>query len=299
VAESKSRPEELSGLLVLDKPGGITSRDAVDRSKGWFPRRARLGHTGTLDPLATGILVLCVGNATRVAEYVQAMPKTYRSRFRLGATSDSDDADGAVTEVADARPPLLAEIAAALEEFIGEIEQTPPAYSAAKVAGRRAYKLARQGAEVDLAARHVHVYSIDVLAYDYPNLDLVVDCGRGTYIRSLARDLGARLGCGALVQTLRRTRVGPFTESAALTLDADPATARSRLLPLKHAVAELPALTLDDDLRARLCQGQKLPCPAELHGAVAILDRAGELAAVATADGKLLKPAKVFMKPGG
>lgn len=285
---------ELTGLLVIDKPVGITSRAAVDRAKGWFPRRTRLGHTGTLDPLATGVLVLCVGNATRVAEYVQAMPKTYQARFHLGATSDSDDADGTITATAASRAPMYAEVHAALQSFVGEIEQTPPAYSAAKVAGRRAYKLARQGADVDLAPRQVHVYSIDVRAYDYPLLDVVVACGRGTYIRSLARDLGAHLGCGAYVEELRRTRVGPFDESAAVTLDAAASTARSRLLPLKQAVSLLPALTLDEEVVVRLCLGQKLACDAATPGEVAIFDHAGELAAVAVVDGGLLRPAKVF-----
>ena len=144
-------PPPFDGLLVLDKPGGVTSRDAVDRALHWFPRGTRVGHTGTLDPLATGVLVLCLGAATRLAEYVQRMSKTYRAGVRLGARSDTDDADGAVTAV-DGAAPDAAALAAALAGFVGAIDQTPPAFSAAKVAGRRAYDLARQGQEVDLRA---------------------------------------------------------------------------------------------------------------------------------------------------
>ncbi len=218
-------PDARDGLLVLDKGGGVTSRDAVNAALRWFPRGTRIGHTGTLDPLATGVLVLCLGAATRLTEYVQRMGKTYRAGVRLGARSDTDDADGMVTTV-NAAAPDAATVTACLAGFVGDIEQTPPAYSAAKVAGRRAYDLARQGQDVDLRPRRVHVYGIDVCRYDYPHLELEVRCGKGTYIRSLARDLGARLGCGALIQTLRRTRVGPFTTDDAVPMDADAATAR-------------------------------------------------------------------------
>ncbi|MGE3803644.1 MAG: tRNA pseudouridine(55) synthase TruB [Gemmataceae bacterium] len=280
---------------MIDKPPGLTSRGVVDRARGWFPRRARLGHTGTLDPLATGVLVLCVGHATRLAEYVQAMPKTYRACFCLGATSDSDDADGTITPVAAALVPSLEQLQAALQGFLGEIEQTPPAYSAAKVGGRRAYALAREGAEVDLEPRRVHVYQIDIRSYTYPHLDLLDECGRGTYIRSLARDLGAQLGCGAYVQALRRTCVGHFDEQAAISLDADTATARGKLLPVKEAVARLPALTLDDQLLVRLRQGQRVPFQDAMEGEVAIFDHRGALAAVARIDGHgVLHPEKVL-----
>ncbi len=156
-------PDARDGLLVLDKPGGVTSRDAVNAALRWFPRGTRMGHTGTLDPLATGVLVLCLGAATRLTEYVQRMGKTYRAGVRLGARSDTDDADGVVTAV-DAAAPDAATVAACLAGFVGDIEQTPPAYSAAKVAGRRAYDLARQGQDVDLRPRRVHIYGIDVLS---------------------------------------------------------------------------------------------------------------------------------------
>jgi tRNA pseudouridine55 synthase len=297
-------PSPFHGLLVLDKPGGMTSREAVDRALRWFPRGTRLGHTGTLDPLATGVLVLCAGVATRLTEYVQRMRKTYRTGLLLGARSDTDDADGTITAVAAARPPDRDEVLRRLEEFIGTIDQVPPAYSAAKVAGRRSYDLARQGEDVTLQPRRVEIDGIDLLAYEYPRLELEVRCGKGTYIRSLARDLGERLGCGALVETLRRTRVGPFEPGGAVALDADAATARSRLLPVSAAVAELPAVTLDPGDLSRLRQGQGVRLPdgpvaggEEAAGSeVAVYDAAGGLVAVAVVDParRLLRPEKVL-----
>jgi tRNA pseudouridine55 synthase len=292
------RPTAYHGLLVLDKPGGMTSRDAVDRAERWFPRGTRVGHTGTLDPLATGVLVLCLGTATRLTEYVQAMRKTYRAGVRLGARSDTDDADGTVTPAAVGRPPDRDAVEAGLRTFLGEIDQVPPAYSAAKVTGRRAYDLARRGEEVSLRPRRVHVYGLDVLAYDYPRLDVEVRCGKGTYVRSLARDLGERLGCGGYVEALRRTRVGPFAVEDAVSLDVEPAAARAKLLPVSAAVSELPRVTVGAAEAARLRQGQVVPVAGLPAGAteVAVLDAAGGLIAVGPADRErgLVRPGKVF-----
>lgn len=247
------------GLLVLDKPQGITSRDAVDRAQRWFPRGTRLGHTGTLDPLATGVLVLCAGTATRLTEHVQHMAKAYQTTVRLGARSDTDDADGTVTPVVVERVPERAAVEECLRGFVGDIDQVPPAYSAAKVTGQRAYDLARRGEEVVLAARRVRIDAIDVLRYEFPLLELEVRCGKGTYIRSLARDAGARLGCGGLVEVLRRTRVGPFRAEDGLGMDTDPAAARARLLPPGMALADLPRLTVPDEAARRLRQGGMVP----------------------------------------
>jgi tRNA pseudouridine55 synthase len=291
----------LDGLLVLDKPAGMTSRTAVDRVLRWFPRRTRIGHTGTLDPLATGVLVLCLGNATRLAEYVQLMSKTYRTGLQLGARSDTDDADGTVAPVAGATAPDAAAVAACAAGFVGVIDQVPPAYSAAKVTGQRAYDLARRGEEVTLRPRSIRIYAITLLHYAYPHLELEVHCGKGTYIRSLARDLGERLGCGAYVQTLRRTRVGPFTVEDALTLESDPQTVRSRLLPAERAVAEMPRRVLTEGDLKRLCQGQRVlladvPEDTAERGGVAVFDAAGRLAAVAAVDpaSRSLRPLKVL-----
>lgn len=288
------------GLLVLDKPSGRTSRAVVDRVLHWFPRRTRVGHTGTLDPLATGVLVLCLGVATRLAEYVQRMSKTYRAGLLLGARSDTDDADGTIVPIANAHAPDSTRLAECVGTFLGVIEQVPPAHSAAKVTGRRAYELARRGEEVSLQPRPVHIYRIDILHYDYPHLELEVHCGKGTYIRSLARDLGERLGCGALVQSLRRTRVGPFTVDEALTLDVDVPTAHARLLPIESAVAELPRVILPDAELHRLCRGQTVACGVAAPSAdpgteMAVFDTTNHLAAVAMLDAHgSLRPVKVL-----
>ncbi|MCI0465023.1 MAG: tRNA pseudouridine(55) synthase TruB [Gemmataceae bacterium] len=256
------------GLLVLDKPGGMTSREAVDRTLRWFPRGTRIGHTGTLDPLATGVLVLCIGTATRFTEYVQRMAKTYRAGILLGARSDTDDSDGTITPVSVEAPPDPEAVRAALAGFVGSIEQVPPAYSAAKLTGQRAYDLARRGEEVELQPRTVHIYRIDLLDYAWPRLQLEVHCGKGTYIRSLARDLGERLGCGGLIESLRRTRVGPFTAAEAVSLNAEPGQALARLLPVSAAAADLPRLTLSAEQATRLRQGQTVRVPSSTLRAV-------------------------------
>jgi tRNA pseudouridine55 synthase len=289
-------PQPLHGLLVLDKPGGITSRDVVDRALRWLPRGTKVGHTGTLDPLATGVLVLCLGAATRLTEFVQDMDKTYRAGARLGARSDTDDADGTVAPVEVAAPPGRAAVEEALRGFVGEIDQVPPAYSAAKVSGRRAYDLARRGREVALGARRVRVYGIDLLAYEYPRLEIEVRCGKGTYIRSLARDLGERLGCGGYVEALRRTQVGPFRADGAVPPDAGAAVALAKVLPVSAAVSELPRVAVGDAAVTRLRQGQGVPYDGPAAGEVAVFDGRGGLVAVARYDGtrRLLRPEKVL-----
>jgi len=289
----------LHGLLVLDKPTGITSRDALDRAESWFPRKTRLGHAGTLDPLATGVLVACVGAATRLTEYVQAMPKTYRAGIRLGATSDTDDADGKVTPCADAGAPSPDAVERALQSLVGTVHQVPPAYSAAKIDGRRAYALARKGKDVDLKPRPVTIYQIDVLHYAYPRLDLLVRCGKGTYIRSLARDLGEHLGCGGYIESLRRTSIGPFAETEAVSLEADAATARARLLPAWRAVQDDPPLILSDDEVARLSQGQRIAAPPGTptdRKTLAVTNAAGTFLAIVEPDSGTLQPSKLLVR---
>ncbi len=288
-----------SGFLILDKPLGMTSRGAVDCCAQWFPRRARLGHTGTLDPLATGILVIAVGLGTRLTDYVQRMAKTYRAGIRLGARSDTDDAEGTIIAQEGAAPLERAAVDEALQTFVGAIAQVPPAYSAVKVEGRRAYALARRGAEVELTPRQVRIDAISLLRYEYPDLDVEVRCGKGTYIRALARDLGERLGCGAYVQSLRRTRVGPFDESAALTLDADRETARRALLDLSWALRDLPRVAIASAEAQRLARGQALPWTGiEPAGEVAVWDEHSQLIGVGRIDDeRRLCPAKMLWQP--
>ena len=255
---SKTTGFEMNGILVIDKPGGMTSRDVVNRVQRWFPRRTKIGHTGTLDPLATGVLVVCIGAATRLADYVQAMPKSYASRFRLGATSSTDDADGEVTLNESAVSLSQDRVAAALAPFVGTIEQVPPAFSALKLQGERAHELARKGMPVRLEARPVRIDAVRMIAYEWPLLDLEIDCGKGTYIRSMARDLGAILGCGAMVETLRRGRIGPFRPEDAVTLEMDSAAVYQRLRPMEVAVADLPVVVLPPSAESGFLTGQSV-----------------------------------------
>lgn len=285
----------MNGLLVIDKPGGMTSRAVVNRVQKWFPRKTKIGHTGTLDPLATGVLVVCVGAATRLADYVQAMGKSYASRFRLGVTSTTDDADGEVTETPNAVPPTREQVEAALAGFVGVIEQVPPAFSALKVSGSRAHELARAGRDVQLAARPVRIDAIRLNAYEWPFADVEVDCGKGTYIRSIARDAGAKLGCGGMVQTLRRTRVGPFAAEQGVSLDATPDEVRAKLLPMTAAVTGMPRVELAADDVRRIRQGQWLRADAGTKAAeLALCTVAGELVGVGLVERGQIKPQVVF-----
>jgi tRNA pseudouridine55 synthase len=218
-------------LLVIDKPAGMTSRDALNRAQRWFPRGTKIGHTGTLDPLATGVLVACVGRATKLADRVQAMGKAYRATVRLGATSSSDDADGVITPTPGAEPPSRERVEAELARFVGVGPQLPPQVSALKVGGRRAHAIVRSGGVAAVEPRPVRIDVCHLVDYQWPLAEIEVECGKGTYIRSIARDLGAALGVGGLVLFLRRTRVGPFTAEQGVTLEATADEARQRLLP--------------------------------------------------------------------
>jgi tRNA pseudouridine55 synthase len=273
-------------VLVVNKPAGVTSRDVVDLVARPL-RRVKVGHAGTLDPLASGVLVLCVGAATRLIEYVQRLPKTYRTVVLLGARSDTHDADGTVVPVEVAPVPGLEAVREAVSAQVGTVLQRPPEYSALKVAGRRAYDLARAGQAVDLAPRPVTVHRIDLLRYDWPRLELEVACGGGTYIRSIARDVGEALGCGGLVEVLVRTAIGPFTIDEAVdptTLSAE--TIPDRLRPAAAAVGALPAVRVTAPQAADLAQGRSVDTdlagvPA---GEVALFDPDGRLVAVGEAD---------------
>jgi tRNA pseudouridine55 synthase len=210
----------LNGLLILDKAAGITSASAVNRVKHLLPRGTKIGHAGTLDPFATGVLVLLIGKATKQCEALMNQPKQYEATIKLGATTATDDPESPEQISASAAPLDRARIEESLARFVGTIEQVPPAYSALKIDGKRACDRVRAGQQVEMKPRMVQVYGIELLRYDWPELDLRIDCGRGTYIRSLARDIGATLGCGGYLKLLRRTRVGTHQISEAVRLDA-------------------------------------------------------------------------------
>ena len=253
------------GWLILDKPQGLTSTDAVNRVKRLFTAQ-KAGHAGTLDPLATGILPIALGEATKTVPYVVDGEKSYRFTVTWGAETSTDDSEGKVTASSDARPPQAA-IEAILREFTGDIQQVPPQYSAIKVEGARAYDLAREGQTFELATRQVtvHEFRIRDMAPDCTTFEC--DCGKGTYVRSLARDMGRRLGCLGHVTQLRRTRVGGFDETHAISLDkltelANSAAGRDGLMtvlrPVETALDDIPALTVSSSDAARLIRGQAI-----------------------------------------
>jgi len=285
------------GFLNVNKPAGPTSHDIVDQVRRLVGRGIKIGHAGTLDPFADGVLVLCVGPATRLARYAQARPKRYVARITLGATSTTDDSQGRIVPVPHDKPaPSLADIQAVLSKFVGAISQVPPAHSAVHVSGRRAYELARAGAQVELPPRQVAVHSIDLMRYLHPLLEIDVRCGGGTYIRALARDIGTALGVGGYCSKLARTEIGPFKlGSAVRPEDIDPG--RDLLDPLV-ALDDMPRVTADCDMALRLAGGNSIELAEKLTpGEAAALDRAGRLLAVGDVqdDGKTFRPHTVFV----
>jgi tRNA pseudouridine55 synthase len=278
------------GILNVDKPAGLTSRDAVNRVERLF-HNVKCGHAGTLDPLATGVLVICVGQATRLIQYVQRLPKQYRAVFQLGRKSATDDVEGEVELVAGAAEPTRAQIEAALPQFLGDIPQRPPAHSAIKIGGRRAYDLARRGEEFELPARTVTIHRLEMLRYEYPELELAIECGSGTYVRSLGRDLAAALGTAAVMSALVRTAIGDFRVEEAIALDAlTNDTVTEHLQPPLTALKDLPQIALNEKQLAELRHGRPIEMrnvkrppvasAAAPHTEWAAVDPAGSLAAI-------------------
>jgi tRNA pseudouridine55 synthase len=288
----------LSGILNINKPSGMTSRSAVDVVQR-LVRPAKAGHAGTLDPLASGVLVVCVGAATRLIEYVQRMPKSYLGTFLLGRQSDTEDIEGEVKQLLNPPVPGMEEIQRAAIKFTGDILQRPPAYSALKVNGRRAYKLARKGEQVDLQPRPVTVHRIVVRSYCYPELILKVDCGGGTYIRSLGRDLAESLGTAAVMSALTRTAIGSFRlEDAHDPNDLTKENISGRLLPMMRAVENLPRLELSADEIAEVRHGRSIARQISNAdaGELAGVDEKGHLITIlGRLDGGLLRPTRNFI----
>ena len=256
-------PRGLNGIFILDKPAGKSSHSVVAAVRK-ISGAGRVGHAGTLDPMATGVLLVCVGQGARVSEYLIDHDKQYRARVRLGSETDTYDATGAVVaERAVAATP--AQIETALAGFLGKQTQLPPAYSAIKQAGVPLYKLARRGQAVETQARAVEFFALTLREIALPEIEFDVHCSKGTYIRSLAHDLGARLGCGAHLTALRRTASGAFPLERALTLEQlrdafAHGTAMQHLLPLDHALTHLPAVTVDASAAQAIVNGKALAC---------------------------------------
>jgi len=285
-------------VITLNKSKGVTSRRALN-VLARLVRPLKAGHAGTLDPLASGVLVCCVGKATRLIEYVQRCEKEYVAEFILGQQSDTEDLEGNVTPF-DGREPSITEIEALLPQFTGEIMQRPPAYSALKVDGKRAYKLARAGQIVELQQRKVSIHRLTLLNYEYPRVTLEIVCGSGTYIRSLGRDLAEALGTRAVMSSLLRTRIGPFSLDDAVSLDELEAC---ETLPEKYkqpaslAVTELPQITLNPEQLEEVSHGRVFECELPDQDVTAAFNQVGEVVALLRLkeDGSV-KPFRVFIQ---
>ncbi len=314
--QRKREKREVNGWLVLDKPVGMTSTHAVSVVKRLFQAK-RAGHAGTLDPLASGLLPIALGEATKTVPFVMDGRKIYRFTVRWGEERDTDDAEGRVTATSDERPTDAA-VRALLPRFTGVIEQVPPRFSAVKIEGERAYDLAREGEVVELKARPVEIHRLELVeAPDADHTVLAAECGKGTYVRSLARDLGRLLGCFGHVSALRRAAVGPFTEDIAITLDALQRLGRpaaeeqgqgqgsgegttmetAPLLPVEAGLAALPALRVSAADAGRLARGQAVLLRGRdapvMEGWVAVSAQ-GALLALAQVEKGELRPRRIF-----
>lgn len=297
--DNRFEQNAISGVLVVDKPVGLTSHDVVQViRKGTNIRRA--GHTGTLDPRASGVLVVLVGPAVRLSEFVSASDKRYQAIIRLGSTTDTYDEEGSVMS---SSPVEITEtqFETALKQFIGEIEQVPPPYSAVKVNGKKAYEMAREGEEVELAPRIINVYNLELLEWAPPEAVIDVYCSSGTYVRSLANDLGKTLGCGAHLVGLRRTKSGRFTLRDAVPLrklrDAfDQGNWYQYLIPAAEALSDWPAIELDVDKMDAIRHGHRIPAEPGSSGWARGVSQQGELVALLQHDDDTAEwqPKKVF-----
>jgi tRNA pseudouridine55 synthase len=290
-----------AGFLVVDKPSGWTSHDVVDAARGWFGTR-RVGHMGTLDPLATGVLPLAVRAATKLVTFVQENDKSYAGWIRLGIETDTLDAEGRVAGRYDGPLPDESALRDALASFIGEIDQVPPMFSAVKKDGVPLHKLAREGRQVERDPKRVRIDRLTLLKYDPPMLQIAVDCSVGTYVRVLAADLGARLGCGAHLAELRRTRSGPFRIEQALSCErlaqaAEAGEIEGHLIPAL-GVLGMPALRLSSSEVRQLRRGAEITAsgpPLPPGTRMAGHDAAGEVVAILELrPGRMLRPVRVL-----
>lgn len=250
----------VNGIVLLDKPKGLSSNHALQRVRRLFDAQ-KAGHTGTLDPMATGLLPICLGEATKFSAHLLEADKVYRTRVELGVITDTGDAEGSAIERHDVPELTAQDVEAVLTRFRGDIDQVPPMYSALKHQGKKLYELAREGKQVERAARRVSVYDARLLSFEGTAFELEVSCSKGTYIRTLAEDIGKALGCGGHISQLRRLKTGPFDGDAMWTLEAlealtDQTAREAELMPVDVLVDHLPSLALDDSAYGRLAHGQ-------------------------------------------
>ena len=269
----------VQGILLLDKPLGDTSNAALQKAKRIYSAR-KAGHTGSLDPLAEGLLPICFGAATKISAFLLDADKRYRVQVKLGETTTTGDAEGTIIKTASTAGITESDIRGVLEKFIGEIQQIPPMYSALKHKGERLYKLARDGVEVEREPRTIKIHKLELLACRVPVFELDVSCSKGTYVRTLAEDIGGVLGCGAHVCALQRTGVGPFSADQMISMDQlNAALVQGRealealLLPMERALNDLPAVKLNSDSTYYMKQGQPVVVPnAPTVGRVRLYD---------------------------
>jgi len=293
----------MNGVLVIDKPKGWTSHDVVNKARRILLEKS-IGHTGTLDPLATGVLVLCIGKATRLVRYLESDDKVYTAEMRLGSVTDTQDASGVVLESREYLPPSEEQVRNVLKGFLGDIQQRPPAYSALKVNGIPSYKLARQGTVREHPERTITIHAIDLIEYRDPLIRFSAHCSKGTYVRTLCVEIGEKLGAGGHLTALRRDRAGRFSLERALTMEmlADRAASKQvqgALLPLSAVLQGYPSVTVSGLDAERIGHGNAISIPpaAALSpetGPVRILDASGELLAVARVRDGALRPEVVL-----
>jgi len=286
---------EMSGVLAVDKPAGPTSHDVVAMARRAL-RTRRIGHTGTLDPFATGLLLLCIGSATRIAAHLTGSDKRYRATIRLGAATDTDDHTGSVLEERDANGITRADVENALEAQRGTIMQMPPQYSAKKKDGQRAYSVARSGGVAELEAVGITIRELRLVSWNAPFAEIDVLCSAGTYIRAIARDLGNVLEVGGHLTALRRTEIGAISIDDALPLDAmsDPERVTAALIAPLRALGDMATLELNDEEIGHIRHGRSIPVREGVIGSIA-LSAYGELFALAVADADSIRPRKVFL----
>ncbi len=285
----------INGFLGIDKPAGWTSQDVVSWVRKHFGIK-KVGHTGTLDPMATGILLLCLGAYTRLSSYITDSDKQYRAVVRLGITTDSLDADGVVTSRSGDIPTDFAQVDAAVAEFRGAIAQVPPMHSAIRMGGRRLYELARRGIEIDRPARNVCIHKLDIVVYAPPLLHLNVHCSKGTYIRSLADDIGKRLGCGAHLSTLRRTAVGGVELGQCVSVyELERAECIADVLLNPHAVFNLSSVCLTEAQQGRFSNGNSVTgISLDVQDIVTVQNSRGILLGLGHIVEGVLKPIRVI-----
>ena len=284
---------DIDGILLLDKPKGISSNQALQKVRYLF-KANKGGHTGSLDPLATGMLPICFGEATKFSAYLLDASKSYRAVCQLGKTTTTGDAEGEVTSQSEVNV-SRADIDTVLTQFTGTIEQIPPMHSAVKVKGQRLYKLARNGQEVERKARAIEIQELDLIEYKQDQLVVDVRCSKGTYIRTLAEDIGKELGCGAFLADLRRTGVHPFWQQRCYTLEELQETSEDNhgqfLMPVKAALSDLPELIVDGLAAEDLKQGRIILVDTRTHsGLLNLVSESGQFIGIgeATLDGRIL-----------